>query len=268
MASTDTAFAGSVPSRYDRYLGPLLFKPFARLIAERAQTLAPRRILETAAGTGIVTAALAEAIPDADVVATDLNPDMLEVARRQVRSGKITFELADAMDLPFADSTFDLVVCQFGIMFYPDKLTGNAEARRVLRDGGSYLLTIWDSIDRNPASKIASEAVADLFPDNPPNFFSRTPHGYSDPGRIERELQEAGFSDINIETVERRSDPISAADAAVGICQGSPLRNEIEERDPGRLDEATRAATGALHRIATGGNLDSRLTAHVVTAVK
>lgn len=268
MASTDIAFSGSVPSRYDRYLGPLLFKPYARLLAERAQALAPGRVLETAAGTGIVTAALAEAIPDADIVATDLNPDMLEVARHQARSDKVTFEVVDAMDLPFADSTFDLVVCQFGIMFYPDKVAGNAEARRALRNGGSYLLTIWDSLDRNPASKIASEAVADLFPDNPPNFFSRTPHGYSDPVRIERELQEAGFSDINIETVEMRSDPISAADAAVGICQGSPLRNEIEERNPARLDEATRAATSALRRIETGGSLDSRLTAHVVTAVK
>jgi SAM-dependent methyltransferase len=180
----------------------------------------------------------------------------------------VTFEPADAQDLRFADSTFDLVVCQFGAMFYPDKVRANAEARRVLRDGGRYLMLVWDSIERNPASKIAADAVAQLWPDDPPNFFQRTPHGYSDPALIERDLVAAGFEDIDVDTVEARSKPISARDAAIGICQGTPLRNEIEQRDPGRLEEATRAAAEALKSLERDGRLDSPLSAHVVTATK
>ncbi|MEO8455099.1 MAG: class I SAM-dependent methyltransferase [Sphingomicrobium sp.] len=268
MTATDTMFAGSIPGLYHRLLGPLLFEPYAEEVARRAAAFLPGHVLETAAGTGIVTAALNRALPEAHIIATDLNPAMLEVAAGQVRSDRVTFEPADAQDLRFADSTFDLVVCQFGVMFYPDKVRANAEARRVLRDGGRYLMLVWDSIERHPASKIATDAVARLWPDDPPNFFQRTPHGYSDPSVIERDLVAAGFDDIDIETVEARSKPISARDAAIGICQGTPLRNEIEQRDPGRLEEATRAAAEALKSLERDGRLDARLSTLVVTATK
>ena len=134
MTATDTVFAGSIPAIYDRYMVPLIFAPYAALVADRARALAPRRILETAAGTGVVTEALHRALPHAEIVATDLNPPMLEQAAQRVSAANIRFQQADALDLPFDDGSFDLVVCQFGVMFFPDKVKGDAEARRVLRD--------------------------------------------------------------------------------------------------------------------------------------
>jgi len=151
MAENDILFTGSIPANYDRYMVPLLFRPYAEQVAQRARILSPKRILETAAGTGIVTQALHEALPDADIVATDLNTPMLEEAERRVGSGKVLFRQADALALPFEDACFDLVVCQFGVMFFPDKVAGNSEAHRVLRDGGSYMLVIWNGVDRNLA---------------------------------------------------------------------------------------------------------------------
>src|SRR5689334_5687218 len=212
MSRSDTVFAGSIPAVYDRYMVPLLFGPYAEQTAARAAALSPRRILETAAGTGIVTAALHRALPEAEIVATDLNQPMLDEAARRVTSSIVGFHQADALDLPFEDGIFDLVVCQFGIMFFPDKVKGNAEACRVLRDGGSYLLVIWDSIDRNLATKVAGAAVARLFPDDPAAFYERIPFRYHDKALIEHDLCAAGFADVQIETVELRSRAPSARD--------------------------------------------------------
>ena len=268
MTSTDTVFAGSIPGLYDRYLGPLLFEPYAEEVARRAAVVLPGHILETAAGTGIVTAALHQKLSDANIVATDLNPAMLEVAGRRIISDKVSFEPADAQDLRFADATFDLVVCQFGVMFFPDKVRGNAEARRVLRDGGRYIAVVWDRLDRNPASQIAHDAVAALYPEDPPSFLTRTPFAYSDTQAIERDLRAAGFETIDIETVELESRRVSAADAATGLVAGSPLRSEVEERDPAGIDSAVATAAHALGRLEVDGWLDSRLSAHIVTATK
>jgi ubiquinone/menaquinone biosynthesis C-methylase UbiE len=153
MQPVDIRFSGSVPANYERYLVPLLFRPYAELLAQRAAAMAPKRILETAAGTGVVTAALASALPQSEIIATDLNQAMLDVASSRVSASNVSFREADALALPFDDGSFDLVVCQFGIMFYPDKVAGNAEARRVLRDGGRYLLAIWNHLDKNPLSE-------------------------------------------------------------------------------------------------------------------
>src|SRR5438270_13193608 len=101
MSATDTVFAGSIPAIYDRYMVPLLFAPYAALVADRAKALAPRRILETAAGTGVVTQALHRALPDAEIIATDLNPPMLEQAALRVNAANVRFQQADAVDLPF-----------------------------------------------------------------------------------------------------------------------------------------------------------------------
>lgn len=267
MGSTDTVFAGSIPGLYDRYLGPLLFDPYAEEVALRAREFAPWDVLETAAGTGIVTAALHQALPDANIVATDLNPAMLEVAARRVHSNKVNFEPADAQDLHFADRTFDLVVCQFGVMFYPDKVRAHAEARRVLREDGRYLLVIWDRLDRNPGSAAIGRAVASLFPDNPPHFLDRTPFGYADIAQIEHDLLSAGFTDIELETVEKRSRGPSVRDLAIGVCCGSPLRSEIEERDPAMLDTAVDAAEAALAPFVGPGGFDAPMSAHIVTAI-
>lgn len=264
MSATDAAFAGSIPAIYDRHLGPWLFDDYARDVAGRVRQIAPRRILETAAGTGIVTEQLANALPDAEIVATDLNQAMLDVAARRVSAGNVQYRVADAQDLPFDDGSFDLVVCQFGVMFYPDKVKGNSEARRVLRDGGRYIAVIWDRIDRNPVAHDIERAVATVFPDDPPSFPSRTPWGYGDKGRIEGDLRAAGFDDITIDTVEV-TNPLDATGAATGLCQGSPLRAEIEARDPARLQQATEAAARALERL---DGQPTTLSAHIVTAVR
>lgn len=264
MVSTDAAFAGSIPEFYDRCLGPFLFEPYAADLAARAAALGPRRILETAAGTGIVTAALAAALPEAEIVATDLNPDMLRVAAGKLDSPRVTFAPADAQSLPFPDAGFDLVVCQFGAMFFPDRVAAYREAGRVLRPGGAFLFNVWDRLEANPASRAVAEAVARLFPDDPPSFIQRVPFGYHDKAAIEADLRSAGFTSVETETVGKRSRGDAAA-LAPGLCQGSPLRAEIEARAPDRLEEATEAALAALVRL-HGDPVDAAMSAHILTA--
>ncbi len=268
MRATDIQFAGSIPELYDRYMVPLLFRPYAELVAERAKALQPKRILETAAGTGVVTEALHRAIPDAEIVATDLNPPMLEEAARRVGDATVRFQGADALDLPFPDASFDLVVCQFGVMFFPDKVRGNAEAFRVLEPGGAYLLVIWDSVDRNVATKAAGRAVADLFPDDPTAFYNRIPFRYFDTDEIEADLRAAGFSDIAVDTIELRSRAPSAREAAIGLTQATPMRNEIEQHGPSALASATDAAEAALRQFEGPDGFDAPMSAHLVTATK
>src|SRR5688572_17700484 len=218
MTQTGSPFKHSTPALYDRYMGPLLFEPYAMLLAERAALLQPDRILETAAGTGITTRALHRAVPHAEIVATDVSPVMLEAAAQRLASDRVSFQPADAQQLPFDDTSFDLVVCQFGVMFFPDKVRANEEARRVLRSNGHYLLASFDQLELNPVPKAAGNAVAALFPDDPPEYMERGPFSYVDPASIERDLVAAGFTHIKLETVTLTSR-ISARDAAQGLVQ-------------------------------------------------
>jgi ubiquinone/menaquinone biosynthesis C-methylase UbiE len=265
MAKTDTAFNHSTPALYDRYMGPLLFEPYAKLVAERSALLQPARILETAAGTGILTRAVNQAVPKAQIVATDVNAAMLEFGAQRVHSERVTFQRADAQDLPFAEGSFDLVLCQFGVMFFPDKVRANREARRVLTSGGHYLFVSFDRLELNPVPKAAEDAVAALFPHDPPLYMERGPFSYTDPALIKHDLLAAGFRDIELETVAL-SSRIRARDAAQGIVLGSPFRSEIERRDhPSALDRAANAATEAF--LPWDGK-DVPMSAHVVTATK
>jgi ubiquinone/menaquinone biosynthesis C-methylase UbiE len=223
MTETGTPFKHSTPELYDRYMGPLLFEPYAKLVAQRAAPLQPDRILETAAGTGIVTQALHGAVPQAQIVATDLNPMMLKAAAQRIGSDRVSFQPADAQDLPFDDESFDLVVCQFGVMFFPEKVRAHEEARRVLRSDGHYVLVSFDRLDRNPVPKAAGNAVAALFPDDPPAYMEHGPFSYADPALIEHDLRAAGFTQITLETVALTSR-VSARDAAQGLVLGSPFR--------------------------------------------
>jgi ubiquinone/menaquinone biosynthesis C-methylase UbiE len=248
MTNSDSGFTGSIPGLYDRLLGPLLFEPYAAEVARRVATSAPDDVLEVAAGTGIVTEQLRAALPDARITATDLNAAMLEVAARRPALTDVIFQPADALNLPFDDASFDLVLCQFGVMFYPDRVGGNAEARRVLRTGGQYVLAIWDDLDRNPVSKLVEEAVAGAFPDDPPHFLSRTPFGYVEQARIEADLRTAGFNGVRIERVDC-SSIVHFDDAAEGLIMGSPLRSELEQRGTDTLGRAKAAVTAALRPI-------------------
>jgi ubiquinone/menaquinone biosynthesis C-methylase UbiE len=264
MTENGTPFTHSTPELYDRYMGPLLFEPYAKVVAARAAFLEPERILETAAGTGIVTRALHRAAPQAQIVATDVNPVMLDVAAQSLRSDRVSFQPADAQNLPFDDESFDVVVCQFGVMFYPDKIRAHQEARRVLRPHGHYLLVSFDRLELNPVPNAAGNAVAALFPDDPPAYMARGPFSYVDPALIESDLRRAGFTQIRLETLALTTR-VSAREAAQGLVLGSPFRSEIERRDPSGLDRALDAVTVALAQ--WDGN-HAPMSAHVVTAAK
>ncbi|HEY7661612.1 MAG TPA: methyltransferase domain-containing protein [Xanthobacteraceae bacterium] len=268
MATTDRDFAGSIPQLYDQFLVPLIFEPYARDLAGRVAKSAPQAVLETAAGTGVLTRAMASQLPGATrIVATDLNQPMLEHAQaRMPRERPIEWRQADALDLPFPDEGFDVVACQFGAMFFPDKVRGYAEARRVLKPGGRFLFNVWDRISENEFADVVTEAVAALFPHDPPRFLARTPHGYHDAEAIRQELNAAGFADVSIDAVEAASKAASPRDPAIAYCQGTPLRNEIEARDGSRLDEATQTATDALARRFGSGAVAGRIRALVISA--
>ncbi|HTJ25072.1 MAG TPA: methyltransferase domain-containing protein [Candidatus Limnocylindria bacterium] len=263
---TDTAFVGSIPEQYDRFLGPLFFVPYAQDVAARARAIGPRRILEIAAGTGIVTRALADALPEAHIEATDLNEAMIALARARSTAPGVRWSTADAMALPFDDARFDLAVCQFGVMFFPDRARAYREARRVLAPEGTYLLSVWDEIAHNDVAQIVSQAAATVLPDDPPQFLRRTPHGYADPAAIEGELRAAGFTRIAWERVPKRSRGITVREAALGLVEGSPLRNEIAARGRDRLPEVLEAATRALREAFGGDAVDGAMCAYVFTA--
>lgn len=268
MKAAELRFTGSVPASYQELMVPLFFRPYAEELAQRARSFQPRRILETAAGTGVVTRALHDALPQAEIVATDLNSPMLDVAASQVHSDKVHFQHADALDLPFDNESFDLVVCQFGAMFFPDRVKGHAEAHRVLRDGGRYLLAIWDRIESNPVSAATQDAMVEVFPDDPPMFLRDGPFGYSDAGQIEADLRETAFEDIRIETVGLRSQSRSARDAASALCYGTPMAIEVEDREAGSLNRCFEAVERALAQFDVGGGIDEQMSAHIVTATK
>jgi ubiquinone/menaquinone biosynthesis C-methylase UbiE len=270
MAVTDKIFAGSIPEIYERYLVPLIFESYALDLAKRFAKTAPVDVLETAAGTGVLTRAIAARLPaSAHIVATDLNQPMLDHAMgRQPDDSRIEWKLADALALPFADQSFDVVACQFGAMFFPDKVQGYKEARRVLKPGGHFLFSVWDRISENEFADVVTEALATLFPHDPPRFMARTPHGYHDVERIRVELNSAGFADISVDAVENKSKASSPRDPAIAYCQGTPLRNEIEARDPSRLQDATNQAAEALaHRFGAGA-IEGRIRAFVITAIR
>lgn len=269
MNSSDARFSGSIPAIYERLLVPLLFEPYAQDLARRISDLREGLVIEVAAGTGAVTRALAQALPPAvRIAATDLNEGMLRVGQSNAQAPSITWQQADAQKLPFADGSADAIVCQFGAMFFPDKQAAFREARRVLAANGRYVFSTWDTLERNEVSEIVCGAVAALFPHDPPGFFARTPFGYADVVAIRADLESAGFTRIEIETVEKVSRASSAESVAIGLCQGTPLRGEIEARDPARLEECTAAATQALASRFGHASFDNRMSAHVMTAVR
>ena len=269
MAVSDRVFAGSIPELYDRYFVPLIFAPYARDLAARVAATDPQDVLEVAAGTGVVTRAMAAALPaSVRMVVTDLNQPMLDRAKSRQAESQIEWKQADALALPFADGSFDVVVCQFGAMFFPDKVQGYREARRVLKPAGRYMFNVWDRIADNEFADVVTDTLAELFPEDPPRFMARTPHGYHDAEQIRSELRAAGFTDISIDVVAHRSKAPSPLEPAIAYCQGSPLRNEIEARDASRLEEATSRAADAIAQRFGSGAVDGRIQALMVSAVR
>lgn len=268
MTGADKVFAGNIPAIYQRYLVPMIFEPYAQETADRVARLKPAKMLEIAAGTGVVTRAVADQLgTTVEIIATDLNQPMLDTASSlQNGKGRVTFRQADALSLPFEDESFDVVVCQFGVMFFPDKLQAYREARRVLRPGGTYIFAVWDKLSNNEFVTVASTALANRFPDDPPRFMERTPHGYYDKQAIVDAVKEAGFTDVSFETVDKTARAASALDAATGYCQGNPLRGEIEARVPGGLQAVTETVASALSEHFGHGEIKGRICAHIITA--
>lgn len=268
MLEADKVFAGSVPENYDRYMVPLIFEPYADDLARRAASFKPSAILETAAGTGVVTRALLPRLsPDATYVATDLNQAMLDYAASvQVPDSRIRWRQADALSLPFEDAAFDVVCCQFGVMFFPDRPAAYREVRRVLKPGGHFLFNVWDRIEENVFADDVTNALARIFPNDPPRFLARTPHGHHDVTLIRSELEGAGFSRVEIETRAEQSRASSPRVPAVAFCQGTPLRNEIEAREAGKLAAATDYAEAAIAERHGYGEVAAKIQAHVIVA--
>jgi ubiquinone/menaquinone biosynthesis C-methylase UbiE len=270
MAATDKLFAGSIPEFYDRFLVPLIFEPYARDLAARVASVQPQDVLETAAGTGVLTRAMCATLPaHARITATDLNQPMLDhAAASDPGAGRVTWRQADALALPFEDQRFDVVACQFGAMFFPDKVKGYGEAWRVLKAGGHFMFNVWDGIEDNEFADVVTETLATAFPEDPPRFLARTPHGYHDVAKIREELEAAGFASIAIETRAEISKAASPRDPAIAYCEGTPLRNEIEARGPPGLEAATEACAEALALRFGSGHVEGRIQAHIVTATR
>ena len=268
--ASDVVFAGSIPDLYEIYLVPLIFQPYADDLADRLAERHPTSVLELAAGTGVVTRALASRLPEnSAITATDLNQPMIDHAATIGTSRPVMWRQADAVNLPFDDESFDAIVCQFGVMFFPDRHKAYTEMHRVLRPGGVALFNVWDSIEHNDVPNVVTQALATVFTDDPPRFLARTPHGYHDVGVIRADVLAAGFdSTSTIDTVSARSKAATCSMPAIGFCQGTPLRNEIEARDPGGLAAATAVAAAAIGDRFGRTNVDGAIRAHVITAIK
>lgn len=267
MSNADTVFAGSIPKLYDEYLVPLIFEPYALDLVNQLHSRSLSRVLEIAAGTGVVTRALASELSESvSIVATDLNQAMLDQAIAVGTDRPVEWHQADAMNLPFRDEEFDAVVCQFGVMFFPDKSKAFSEARRVLKPGGIFIFNVWDKISENEFADTVNHVLESMFPEDPPHFMARTPHGYYDRTTIEQDLISGGFrKSAQIVTLTTYSCAPSPRVPAIAFCQATPLRNEIEVRDASRLSEATDVVANAIAERFGLQVVEGKIQAHVVS---
>jgi len=235
MSNKPPAFTGVIPENYERYLGPYVFEPYAKDLVGRIRHSDVKTVLEIACGTGRVTSHLRKALsPDVRLVATDLNADMIEIAKNIVADRGIEWTVADALELPFEDGYFDLVVCQFGLMFVPDKARALAEMYRVLKAGGRVLLSTWDKLGNNPAFFVADQIVSKYFPADPPLFF-HVPFSLHDKDELALLFEHAGFKDCSISLVEKMGRSDAASDTATGMLEGTPIYPTINQRNPAFL---------------------------------
>lgn len=206
---------------------------------------------------------------NASYIVTDLNQPMLDRAmRRQPEDDRIEWRQADALRLPFADAVFDVVCCQFGAMFFPDRAEAYRAARRTLRDGGLFIFNVWDRIEDNEFAQSVTSTAATFFPQDPPLFLARTPHGYHDLHQIHCDLRRAGFEDIKIHTLAAHSRAENARQPAIAYCQGTPLFNELAARDPDLIDTITARAAHDIERRFGTGPVSGKIQAHVIVATK
>jgi len=268
MSDVHAKFAGSIPANYDRYLRPFVFEPYARDLVRRLKAGSGLRVLELACGTGVVTDHLLRALDDGGtIVATDLNPDMIEIARKRLGTNRVEWRVADATSLPFDDGTFDAVLCQYGWMFFPDKPRAMREAHRVLKPAGRLLFNVWDALDRNEGAQLADALYHRVLGADAPTFFS-VPYGMSDSEPVKRMLVDAGFSDVRSESVEFTGETESAAHAAYAWLDGSPVLNEIVARRPDAVDSLREQLGQEFARKFGPGIIRTRMKAFVFSATR
>jgi ubiquinone/menaquinone biosynthesis C-methylase UbiE len=261
VEEADRRWIDSMPEAYEGGLVATVFRPFAKDLAQRAARLGPQRVLELAAGTGVLTLEVLGMLPSADVVATDLNEPM--VALGELHAPRALWRTADAMDLPFEDAAFDLVLCQFGVMFFPDKPAALSEVRRVLVAGGSCLLNVWGALAAHDFQAAVVAACDRLFPHSPPSFMRSVPHYYANVDTLVADIEAAGLRVVEVEQLVLESPQASAVDIAVGYCFGTPLRSEIEARG-GDFDSVVGAIASEIEGHLGGGTVTGRMQAYVV----
>jgi SAM-dependent methyltransferase len=266
-SAPDNTFTAAIAEFYESALVPLIFESYARDLAMRVREVDPNAVLDLACGTGVVTRALDMALPDTcSIAGTDLSHAMIAEGKRVGTARPVSWRQADVTALPYADESFDVVVCQFGIMFFPDTSRAYEEIRRVLRPGGTFLFNLWNDIGHNQFADVVTEAMDAHFPQDPPTFLAGTPLGHGGGAEIEAEVRAAGFRDC---VITPRDDVSVAPDPylpAVAYCKGTPLRNEILARDPEGLERATDVAAEALRARFGEGPMEGRISAVVVSA--
>jgi len=268
MQASDAIFTGSVPEYYDRLLGPNIFIDYACAMAARVKAASPSTILELAAGTGIVSREIKSALPNAHLMVTDLNAPMLDVAASKFQpTESVEFRIVDAMETPFSDESFDLLACQFGVMFFPDKVQSFREARRLVKPGGRYIFSTWSGFAANPFAMVADECAQSFFPDDPPMFY-KAPFSYPDPDQVCLDLKSAGWDDVEFEILTIKKSVADWPGFARGLVFGNPLKAEIEARggvDP--EDVVARLAKALTAKFSTNDDTMS-LSAGIYTARK
>ncbi len=269
MPVNNAAFVGSIPENYDRHLGPVLFEPYAKDLAARVNVSEGGSVLELACGSGIATRRLRDRLtPSVQLVATDLNEAMMNYAAQKFQAGEsVEWKQADATELPFADQSFDVVVCQFGLMFFPDKPAAVAEVRRVLKPGGSFVFNVWDAIELNDLAQAAYATILKFFPENPPDFYD-VPFSFHDGKAIRSLVAGAGFHDIDLQVISKTSTSPSARDVAHGLIHGNPVINAINERDELKAPEVEASLATAIAAQFGDSPVNARMQAIVCTAVR
>ncbi|SDG99820.1 class I SAM-dependent methyltransferase [Klenkia brasiliensis] len=267
MSHAATSFHGSMPAAYEDGLVPVLFEPYAAVVADRVAASGPRRVLEVSAGTGVLTRALAARLPGADVLATDLSPAMVELAARISARPGVRWQQADALALPAGDCTVDVVTSQFGLMFVPDPVAAHREARRVLVDGGRLVVAVWGHLAGNGLAAALDAALRARWPDATTTFVGRTPHGYGDPDRVAADATAAGFRDVQVETVALVSRAPSASGVVRAFLAGTPLGIEVLERE-GSTEGAAADLVAEVARRFGDHPVEAPMTALLLTATR
>lgn len=260
---SDRLWVDSMADCYERVLVPTVFQPFASVLADRLLQGSPSRILELAAGTGVLTREVLALAPEVRVTATDLNEAMVRYGRATVPEA--TWATADAMRLPFQDATLEVVACQFGAMFFPDRVAAFKEAGRVLAPGGRVTLSVWDALETHDFESVVTEAMRTFFPDDPPLFLAEVPHGCHDANQIVAALAAAGWASVVCDTITVTGRAESVAELARGYCEGTPLRAAILAR--GDLEETSVRLVDEMVNRLGAGPVEGRMGAHIFEAV-